>query len=208
MEQTPVGQARRSRRLGLFSLDVNDRHFTFLTQPGVFSQDGLDEGTNCLITTVLPRVRAHQRVLDLGTGIGVIGIVLGALLTRGEVWMVDVDLRAVRLAEENVRRNGLSNAHVVLSDATLDLPPNLRFDMVVSNPPTHSGKDVLQVFVREAYGVLRPGGSAYFVVNRLLSLQDMMAAEFHTVEMASRCKGFIVFHSEKARLRSARDTQN
>lgn len=189
----------RGRELGSFDLTLGERRLLFRTQPGVFSHQEPDEGTTLLLDVVLPQVKPHQTVLDLGTGIGIIGIALAGLLTRGEAWMVDVDVRAVRIADENVRLNAVENAHVLLSDITLDLPPKLRFDLVVSNPPTHSGKDVLRSFVGEAYDVLKPGGSLYVVVNRLLSIRDMMADIFGSAEHMERRKGFIVLRATKAR---------
>jgi 16S rRNA (guanine1207-N2)-methyltransferase len=187
------------RRHGFFDFELGGRRFVFATQPGVFSQDGPDEGTRLLLNVLAERVKPHMTVLDLGTGVGIIGITLAPSLTRGDVWMVDSDVRATRLTEENVRRNGIGNAHVVLGDITLDLPPRLRFDLVASNPPTHSGKDVLRAFVEESHHVLRPGGSLYFVVNRLLSVQEMLAEMFGNVEQVERRKGFIVMQSRKER---------
>lgn len=192
--------ASPARKRGAFSIDVEGRTLHFATQPGVFSQDAPDEGTMLVLETVLPRVRPHQRVLDLGAGVGILGISLAGRLPRGEVWMVDSDVRAVRLCQENVEANSVPNAHIVLSDITLDLP-DLHFDLVVSNPPTHSGKDVLSGFVTESYDVLRPGGSLYVVVNRLLSIREMIAETFGTVEQVNRRKGFIILRGEKVRKR-------
>src|SRR5947209_16117690 len=180
-DDRPPGDAQSTRgkrpgpKLGQFQLTVAERPLRFLTQPGVFSADGPDDGSLLLLEAVLPTVKPHMVVVDLGTGIGFIGLALGGKLSRGEVWMVDSDIRAVRLAEQNVTLNGVTNAHVVLGDVTLDLPPRLRFDLVVSNPPTHSGKEVLARFVDESYSVLRPGGHMYVVVNRLLSIRTMMS---------------------------------
>jgi len=108
-------------------------------------------------------------------------------------------VRAVRLAQENVLLNRVENARVLLGDITLDLPPRLRFDLVLSNPPTHSGKQVLTNFVDEANDVLRPGGWLYLVINRLLSVRDVMATTFGQVEQVERHKGFIVFRAQKPR---------
>ncbi len=192
-------KAGRTRAFGHFEITIDDRLLTFRTQAGVFSQDGPDEGSRLLVDTILPRIKPHMRVLDLGTGVGFIGVCLASRATRGEIWMVDSDVRAVRLAEENVRANALTNTRIVLGDITLDLPPKLRFDVVVSNPPTHSGKEVLAGFVRESYHVLRPGGSLYIVVNRLLSVRSTMAEYFTNVEELARKKGFLVLHSTKPR---------
>jgi 16S rRNA (guanine1207-N2)-methyltransferase len=193
------GRSARQREYGSFELAFADRRLTLRTQPGVFSQYGPDEGTLLLLDVVVPRIKPHATVLDLGAGIGIIGIAVAGLLTRGEVWMVDSDVRATRLTEENMRLNRVENAHVILGDISLDLPDRLRFDLVLSNPPTHSGKDVLTSFVGESYEVLRPGGSLYLVVNRLLSVRDMMESVFGNVEQVERHKGFIVLRSEKLR---------
>lgn len=199
-ERTVASRGHRSREFGEFELSVGDRRLTFRTQPGVFSQYGPDEGTVLLLDVVLPLIKGHETVLDLGAGVGIIGIAVAGLVPRGEVWMADVDIRAARLAEENVALNRIQNAHVLLSDVTLDLPPKLRFDLVLSNPPTHSGKDVLHSFVGEAYDVLRPGGALYIVVNRLLSVRTMMAEIFRSAEQVERRRGFIVLRAEKPRL--------
>lgn len=175
------------------------RPLRFATQPGVFSADGPDEGSLLLLDAVVPTVKPHMTVLDLGSGVGLIGLALAGLVPRGEVWMVDSDIRAVRLAEANVRTNRIENAQVVLGDITRDLPERLRFDLVVSNPPTHSGKEVLASFVSEAQHVLRPGGSMYLVVNRLLSVKSMLVESFGEAEQVARHRGFIVLRAVKPR---------
>ncbi len=193
------GDKRPGPKFGHFELTIADRSLHFLTQPGVFSADGPDDGSLLLLEVVLPVVKPHMTVGDLGTGIGIIGLSLAGKLGRGEVWMVDSDIRAVRLAEQNVKQNGVMNAHVVLGDVTLDLPPGMRFDLVLSNPPTHSGKEVLARFVDESYAVLRPGGRMYVVVNRLLSVRAMMSDRFGEVEQVARRKGFVVLAARKPR---------
>jgi 16S rRNA (guanine1207-N2)-methyltransferase len=190
---------RPVRAYGSFEVTVAGQALRFRTQPGVFSADGPDEGSLLLLDAVLPATKPHLVALDLGTGVGLIGLSLAGLLTRGKVWLVDTDVRAVRLAEDNIRLNKVTNAHVVLGDITLDLPPKLRFDLVVSNPPTHSGKEVLASFVDESYRVLRPGGSLYVVVNRLLSIRAMMEETFGVVDQVARRKGFVVFRAQKPR---------
>jgi 16S rRNA (guanine1207-N2)-methyltransferase len=184
---------------GEYLVEVSGRKFRFLTQPGIFSMDSADSGTMLLLDCVTGHIRPHAKILDLGTGVGIIGTVLAPLVPRGEVWMVDVDIRATRLAQQNLERNKIVNSHVVLGDTTMDLPKSLRFDFVVSNPPTHDGREVLQRFVNESYRVLRPGGWLWIVVNRLLSIQGVMAETFGAAEIVKRKSGFIVLRSQKQR---------
>lgn len=185
-----------------YSIELAGRQFRFSTRPGVFSAGSPDEGSLLLLEALLPTLRPHHTILDIGTGCGLIGIAAASVLSRGEAWLVDVDVRAVRLAMHNVERNNVTNAHVVLSDVTSDLPPRQRFHLVASNPPTHDGRAVLSQIVDESYRVLRPGGSLWIVVNRLLSIKDMMAGTFGSVEVVARKHGFLVLRAEKRRLRS------
>lgn len=190
--------AARAQLRGSFILERGERRLSFQTQAGVFSQDGPDEGSLLLLESVLPEVKPHQTVLDLGCGVGLLGLTLAGQLSRGEVWLADSDLRAVRLTQANIDENRIDNAHAVLSDITLDLP-RLRVDMVVTNPPTHSGKEVLFSFVEESFNILRPGGWLYLVVNRLLSVRDMMTATFGNVDLVQRRHGFLIYRSQKVR---------
>jgi 16S rRNA (guanine1207-N2)-methyltransferase len=165
------------------------------TQPGVFAHRELDEGTRLLIEAM--RVSPTARVLDWGCGYGVIGIVAAKLATRGHVTLVDADIRATRLAQRNLELNGVENAEVVLGDGAHDLPPKTRFDVILSNPPTHSGREVLDDLVASAYKALRPRGQLYLVINRLLSLRREVESVFGNTETAARHKGFVVIRAVK-----------
>jgi 16S rRNA (guanine1207-N2)-methyltransferase len=167
----------------------------FETQAGVFAHRGLDPGTRLLIETI--RVSPTGRVLDLGCGYGAIGIVAAKIAIRGLVTLIDSDVRATRLAQTNVELNGVTNAEVILGDGTHDLPTKARFDVVASNPPTHSGREVLDDMVAGAYAVLRPRGRLYMVVNRLLSLKNQVGSVFGNVEVAARSKGYVVVEAVK-----------
>lgn len=165
------------------------------TQAGVFAHRGVDTGSRLLIEIM--HVSPTARVLDLGCGNGVIGIVAAKLATRGHVWLVDSDIRATRLAERNLALNDVINAEVVLGDGVHDLPPKLRFDVVVSNPPTHEGREVLQDLVAGAYHVLRPRGRLYLVINRVLSVKRDVEEVFGFSEVIARSRGFVVVRATK-----------
>jgi 16S rRNA (guanine1207-N2)-methyltransferase len=165
------------------------------TQPGVFAHRELDEGSRLLIEAM--RVSPTARVLDWGCGYGAIGIVAAKLATRGHVTLIDVDIRATRLAQRNLEANGIENAEVVLGEGLRDLPPKTRFDIVVSNPPTHNGREVLDEMVAGAYKALRPRGQLYLVINRLLSLRREVESVFGNSEAVARHKGFVVIRAVK-----------
>jgi 16S rRNA (guanine1207-N2)-methyltransferase len=178
-----------------FAANLRGHDLRFTTQPGVFSYGEIDEGTRLLVGAM--RVSPTARVLDLGCGYGVIGIVAAKLASRGHVTLIDSDIRATRLTERNLEANGIENADVILGDGVRDLPPKSRFDVVVSNPPTHSGRDVLDEMVEGAYKVLRPRGQLYLVINRLLSLRKKVEEVFGNSETIGREKGFVVIRAVK-----------
>lgn len=175
---------------------IRDLDLRFATQPGVFSHRGLDLGTRLLIEAM--QVSPKAKVLDLGRGYGAIGIVAARLAANGEAILVDSDIRATRLAQRNLELNSVTNASVVLSDGTHDLPPKARFDIVASNPPTHSGREVLDEMVAEAHRVLKARGRLYLVVNRLLSLRREVGKVFGNSKIVARSKGFVVIRAVKA----------
>ena len=175
---------------------VRDMELRLETRPGIFAQHGIDTGSRLLIEAM--KVTPTARVLDLGCGYGPIGIVAARLAVRGSAVLVDSDIRATRLAQRNLELNGVTNAEVILGDGWHDLPAKSRFDLVVSNPPTHSGREVLDDFVEGAYKVLRPRGQLYMVVNRLLSLRKEIEKIFGAVETVSQSKGFVVIRAAKA----------
>jgi 16S rRNA (guanine1207-N2)-methyltransferase len=174
---------------------LRDFDLRLQTAPGVFSHREVDTGSQLLVDVM--RVSPTARVLDLGCGYGVIGIVAAKLATRGRVVLVDPDIRATRLAEHNLALNGIENAEVVLGDGWHDLPPKSRFDVVASNPPTHQGREVLDDMVAGAYKLLRPRGQMYMVVNRLLSLRREVDAVFGNSDIVARDGGFIVIRAVK-----------
>jgi 16S rRNA (guanine1207-N2)-methyltransferase len=176
-------------------VSVRDRDLRLHTQAGVFAHRELDEGSRLLIEAM--RISPTARVLDWGCGYGAIGIVAAGLASRGHVTFIDVDIRATRLTQRNLEENGVTNAEVILGDGLRDLPPKTRFDVVVSNPPTHSGREVLDDMVAGAYKALRPRGQLYLVINRLLSLRRQVDSVFGGSETVARHKGFVVIRAVK-----------
>jgi 16S rRNA (guanine1207-N2)-methyltransferase len=174
---------------------VRDLDLRLTTQAGVFAHKGLDLGTRLLIEAM--HVAPTARLLDIGCGYGAIGISAAKLATKGEAVLVDSDIRATRLAQRNIELNGLTNATVILGDGTNDLPPKSRFDVVASNPPTHSGREVLDEMVAGAYQVLKARGQLFLVINRLLSLKREVEDVFGNSEVVARSKGFVVIRAQK-----------
>lgn len=116
---------------------VLGNHFKFLTDNGVFSKDGLDFGSRLLLE-VIPREEVGGKILDMGCGYGVLGIVLARMTSR-KVDMVDVNHRALHLSKRNAKLNGVSD---LVSIFESDCYSNVsgKYSTIVTNPPIRAGK--------------------------------------------------------------------
>src|SRR2546428_5283417 len=139
---------------------LRGREWTFLSDRGVFARSGVDGGTRLLVETM--RIASADHVLDIGCGYGPVGLVAAWLAPDGQAVLVDVNDRAVMLAAENARLNGLVNVEVLQGDGCGPVAGRF-FDAAVTNPPIRAGKATLRRLVREIWQQLRPGGRFYFV---------------------------------------------
>jgi 16S rRNA G1207 methylase RsmC len=170
-----------------------------ITASGVFSPERLDHGTEVLLRTladqgIISDDATHQPVLDLGCGWG--PIALSAALARPErdVWAVEVNPRARELTAENARRLGLSRVRVAAPE---EVPGDVRFGLILSNPPIRVGKQVLHEMLSLWLPRLAEGASAYLVVAKHLgadSLQKWISETFTECDVSrlARDKGFHV----------------
>lgn len=191
MEPPPVADSYTSRPIALDGSEA-----TQVSKPGVFAWDRLDEGTERLVDTM--EIGRGDRVLDLGCGTGLAGVAAARRACAGEVVLVDSELRAVRSARRTLEANGVDNADARLSDGVGELH-HKTFDVVISNPPFHQGRDVdYQVahqFVRDARHVVRPEGLLFLVANRFIGYDDLMRRVFGNVRVAHADRGYHVLAS-------------
>jgi 16S rRNA (guanine1207-N2)-methyltransferase len=167
-------------------LVLPDLHLRLGTDSGVFSPDRVDPGTRVLLETV-PAPPATGDLLDLGCGYGPIAITMAKRSPQARVLGVDVNQRALGLAEENAKAAGLDNVRFSLADET---DPALRFAAIWSNPPIRIGKAALHDLLLTWLPRLAPGGLAHLVVQKHLgsdSLQKWLTGQgFPTERIASR----------------------
>lgn len=174
------------------------REFVFETDRGVFSKDYVDLGTRRLIETV--RLPENAEVLDWGCGYGAIGIALAAAYPKGRFFMIDINERAVALTRRNIKLNRIKNAVVLKSDSFANLPSDLRFDAILTNPPIHAGKQKLLQLILGAHRRLKLGGSFWLVARTqhgAKTLQRFMEQVFGNSECVDRHGGFRVIMSVK-----------
>ncbi|MEV4007874.1 methyltransferase [Actinomadura sp. NPDC049753] len=177
------GAAARRRTVDLV---LPDLHLRLDTDSGMFSPDRVDPGTRVLLETVPPPPAAGD-LLDLGCGYGPIAITMAKRSPQASVLGVDVNRKALAMAESNANAAGLDNVRFTLAD---DADPGLRFAAIWSNPPIRIGKAALHDLLLTWLPRLAPGGLAHLVVQKHLgsdSLQKWLAAQgFPTERIASR----------------------
>ena len=168
----------------------------FVTDAGVFSRGEADRGSIILLDALPPLT---GDVLDLGCGWGLLGVALGRVNPGIRLTMVDVNTRALGLAEENARANGVP-ARVLESDGFSALGEE-RFDAVITNPPIRAGKQVIYGLFDAAADHLKPGGALYLVIRKQQgaeSCEKHLRGRFGDVRRLCREAGFWVLRASGA----------
>jgi 16S rRNA (guanine1207-N2)-methyltransferase len=164
------------------------------TQPGVFSWDRPDAGTQQLLAA-LPALAG--RGADLGCGLGVLAraVLAGPGVTQLD--LVDLDRRAIAAARRNVE-----DPRAVFHWADARVAPELSgLNFVVMNPPFHEhgveDRELGQSFVRRAHQILRPGGTVWLVANRHLPYEAVLRELFRRVTPHGEGAGFKICEALK-----------
>jgi 16S rRNA (guanine1207-N2)-methyltransferase len=151
------------------------------TASGIFSPDRVDMGTAVLLREA-PAPPLSGNLLDIGSGWGPIALSLGLHSPDASIWAVDVNQRALGLSRDNARTLGINDFHALTPE---QVPGEVRFDAIWSNPPIRVGKTALHAILLTWLPRLTPGGSAYLVVAKNLgsdSLQRWLSAELAALE--------------------------
>lgn len=159
-----AGSARRT-----IELSLPDLHAELITDRAVFSPGAIDTGTKLLLVEgATPPDSGH--LLDVGCGYGPIALTLARRAPAATVWAVDVNERARDLCRENAARLGLPNVEVRAPD---DVPAQIAFDGIWSNPPIRIGKAALHELLTTWLDRLADGASAELVVQRHLGADSL-----------------------------------
>lgn len=184
---SPENQRRIRVRLAGRDVEVT-------TAGGVFSPDHVDSGTGVLLANT-PSPPPGGDLLDLGCGWGPVALSLAMASPHARVWAVDVNERALDLVRRNADELGLDNVNAVRPD---DVPDDIAFRTIWSNPPIRVGKNELHGLLERWIPRLDERSDAWLVVARNLgsdSLQRWLAATFdrgYTVSRTATGRGFRV----------------
>lgn len=184
-------------RFGMIQTYLCGRSFEFMTASGLFSKSRVDLGSRLLVESmVLPE---KGIVLDMGCGYGTVGIAAAVSNPRLQVFMVDVNIRAVRLARRNAEINNAEN--VIVKRGNLYEPvKDLAFDRVLSNPPVTAGMETVKAIISGAPSHMARNGTFQMVVRSKIGgkrLCTILEEAFGNVEVLARGSGYRVLMSRR-----------
>jgi 16S rRNA (guanine1207-N2)-methyltransferase len=187
--QPEVRSAPRTVAVMLRDLDLR-----LETDRGVFALARLDPGTRELLETA-PDPPSRGDLLDLGAGYGPIAIALARRSPQARVWAVDVNERALELVRRNAARATATNVVAARPD---EVPPEVRFAGIYSNPPIRVGKEALHEMLGRWLDRLQPEGRAFLVVHKHLgsdSLARWLNERGHATRRLASRKGYRILEA-------------
>jgi 16S rRNA (guanine1207-N2)-methyltransferase len=184
-------------KFGLIRTSLRGKSFEFLTASSVFSKKRIDLGTRLLIEAmVLPETGT---VLDVGCGYGAVGIAAAAFNSRLCVIMTDVNMRAVRLAKQNIKINKLTNVEVRCGYLYKPVE-ELTFNCILSNPPVSAGMETVKTIIKEAPKIMANKATFQMVIRSKIggkTLSSVFNETFGNFTVLARKSGYRVLITEK-----------
>ena len=159
------------------TVNLNGNKTQVLTAGGIFSPEHIDQGTQVLLTH-LEAANPTGTFLDIGCGWGPIALALALQSPKAKIYAIDVNERSLQLTKMNAEKLGISNIIVCKPE---DVPQEIMFDEIWSNPPIRVGKKVLHEILNVWIKKLVQGGTARLVVQKNLgsdSLHKWLMEEF------------------------------
>lgn len=168
-----------------------EQTLTFTSDLGVFSKDKIDFGSRLLVETFLRAKKSGISILDVGCGYGFIGLTL-AKLSNTVSTLVDVNKRALHLAEMNAKKLGVKST-IYESDIYTNVTG--KFDCIITNPPIRTGKETVMQFLIGAKDYLTENGELWFVMRKDQGAKSAIARlhDIYTeINIVEKSKGFYI----------------
>ena len=174
---------------------IKGKEFEFCTSSGIFSKERIDKGTLVLAENMV--IDKNAKVLDIGCGIGILGIIAAKLFNADAV-MSDINKRAVMLAKMNAK---LNNVKAEIYQGNLyEKIKNDDFDVILSNPPQTAGKELCFQLIEQSKKYIKDGGNLQLVARHNKggkTLSKKMEEIFGNVKVIAKKSGYWVYMSVK-----------
>lgn len=174
------------------------KEYELQSDNGVFSKDGLDDGTRLLLETIA-QADLGTSILDVGCGVGPIGLILASVSPERSLTLIDVNDRALELAKRNAAILGVaSRVQVLHSDVYHSI--DSVYDTIVTNPPIRAGKKVTYAIYEGAFSHLKEGGKLILVIRVKQGAYSALAyisSLYKKVDILAKKKGYLVIQAIK-----------
>lgn len=157
------------------NIELKGVEMEMLSAPGLFSPAHPDRGTLAMLSRV--EFSPGQRVMDLGCGWGLVGVLAARICGAENVYMCDIDPAAVETARLNAAINGVPGVNICVSDG-FKAVDTAGFDLILSNPPYQTDFSVAKAFIEKGFNRLKTGGWMHIVVKREKWYLNKMRAVF------------------------------
>ena len=177
----------------MIEVEIGGVALSLETAAGLFSPRQADRGTLAMLSQA--DLAPGMKVLDLGCGCGLVGILAAKVCGEANVVLCDIDPLAVEIARKNAVRNGVGGVRVVLSDGVSSVD-DAGFDLILSNPPYQSDFSVAKGFIEKGFNRLKLGGRMVMVTKRRDWYRNKLAAIFGGVKVRE-VDGYFVFEAQR-----------
>ncbi len=188
----------------MISVTIKNIPMIFKSDATIFAHKAIDTGTLAMLSII--DFSPNDKVLDLGCGYGIVGILASKIIGSENVIMCDISETAVQYSKINAELNQVMNIDIKISDGYKNIMDN-DFTLILSNPPYHTDFSVAKKFIEGGYKRLVIGGRMVMVTKRLTWYKNKLSSVFGGVKV-HEIDGYYVFIAEKRRNKNNKPSNN
>lgn len=181
-----------------FTDQILGLNLCFRSCDSIFSKSRIDDGTRTLLETIDKKCTLSGNCLDLGCGLGVIGITIAKKYGL-QVDMIDINGTAVKLSYQNTITNNVQRSTKVFVSDGFNAVFGC-YDNIITNPPIKTGKKLLFTLMDGAFEHLNNKGQLVLVIRKdhgMESLKKYLLELFGNAEIIERNKGYYILRCVK-----------